>query len=156
MEPGDVTVDGKLQRFLRRGVRRELGAILDILELQVDVGLDPETWPDALARFDDARALLDLIGIVDEPDQPDLVIDLGRWPRLVLRALETEHDAEVRRLQDAAADGYSLPSRDIPALGILVEDIRQKVGARPRRRRTCMFLETQVARRRNRRARGDA
>jgi hypothetical protein len=36
------------------------------------------------------------------------------------------------RLQDRAAEGFELPSREIPALGALVAEVRKKVGAAPR------------------------
>lgn len=152
---GNVTIAGKLVRFLRSGVKRELGASVAILQIEVDTNIDPKTYYDALARFDAARTLLDAIGVSDEPEPQDVELDLGRWPRLVLKALESQHDAELIRLEDAHAGGFDLPTREVPALGCLVADIRKKVDAPPIRGRQQSFMERQLARRRVRRSRGD-
>jgi hypothetical protein len=103
-ESGDTTIAGKLVRFLRSGVKRELAASLDVLAFEVDKNIDPETYYGALAR----------------------------WPRLVLKALESQHDAELIRLEDAHAGGLDLPARDIQALGYLVASISEQVGTPPR------------------------
>jgi len=150
-----VTITGKLVRFLRSGVKRELGASVAVLQIELDTNIDRETYYGALARFDAARTLLDAIGVSDKPEPQDVELDLGRWPRLVLKALESQYDAELVRLEDAHAGGFDLPTRDVPALGCLVADIREKVGAPPRRERQQSFLERQLARRRTRRSRGD-
>jgi hypothetical protein len=150
-----VTITGKLVRFLRSGVKRELGASVAILAIEVDTNLDPETYYSALARFDAARTLLDAIGLSDDAEPKDVEVDLSRWPRLVLKALESEHDAELIRLESAQASGFDLPTRDVPALGCLVADIRKKVCAPPRHGRHQFVLERQLARRRTRRCRGD-
>ena len=83
-ERGEITIAGKLVRFLRSGVKREFAASLEVLAFEVDKNIDRETYYGALARFDAARTLLDAIGVSDEPEQPDVELDLGRWPRLVL------------------------------------------------------------------------
>jgi hypothetical protein len=108
-----------------------------------------------VAQFTDACALFDFIGLIDDPEQADVALDLGRWPLLVLRSFECERDREVRRLQDAVYEGFELPLRDIPALGTLVADIRAKVGAPPRHKRHQLFLDRQLMQRRLRRRRGD-
>lgn len=151
---GNVTIAGKLVRFLRSGVKREFSASVAILQIQLDTNIDPETYCDALALFDAARTLLDAIGVSDEPEPQDVELDLGRWPQLVLKALESQHEAELTRLEDARASGVDLPTRDVPALGCLVADVRKRVGAPPRRGRPQSFLEKQLARRRPRRTRG--
>jgi hypothetical protein len=155
VNPGNVTITANLVPYLRRGVKRELSATLAILATQVDIALDRTTYYNALARFDDARALFDAVGVTDEPEQVDLELDLSRWPRLLLRALESEYDLEVMRLQDRAAEGFDLSLRELPALGNLVADIRKKVGAAPRRRTKQSFLERQLARRGIRKGSGD-
>ncbi|MGO9322740.1 MAG: hypothetical protein ACLQBY_18315 [Solirubrobacteraceae bacterium] len=131
---GSVTIPGRLVRFLRSGVKQELGASLEILAIEVGKDIDPETYYGALARFDAARTLLDAIGVADEPEQLDVELDLARWPRLVLKALESQHDAELIRLEQGHAGEFDLPTRDIPALGCLVADIRKQVA--PLRTRT--------------------
>jgi hypothetical protein len=155
MGPLSVTIAGDLVLYLRRGVRQELAATLSILHIAV-TEVNPTLYDNTLSRFDHARALLDTVGFADELDQPNLDIDLTRWPQLVLRTLELEYIAEVTRLQDAASDGYHLPLRNVPALGGLVNDIRKKVGATPKRKGTRSFLERQLALRRIRRWRGDS
>jgi hypothetical protein len=129
---GNLTIAAKLVPYLRKGVKRELSATLAILAFQVDTALDPTSYYDALARFDDARALLEAVGVSDSAQQRELELDLYRWPRLVLEALESEYNVELMRLQDRAAEGFELPSREIPALGALVAEVRKKVGAAPR------------------------
>jgi hypothetical protein len=124
-----VTIGASLVPYLRRGVKRELSATLVLLAFQVDTTLEPTTYYNALARFDDARALFDAVGVSDDREQRDLELDLCRWPRLVLRVLESEHDVEMMRLQDRAAEGFELSIGELPALGSLVSDIRRKVGA---------------------------
>lgn len=129
MSPGSVTITASLVPYLRNGVKREFSATLASLAFQVDTALDPVTYYTALARFDDVRALFDAVGVTDEPRQHDLELDLGRWPLLLLRALESEYDVEVMRLQDHSAEGLDLALREVPALGSLVADIRKKVDA---------------------------
>ena len=53
--PCNVTMAGKLVRFLRSGFKREVGANVRILAIEVDTTIDRETYYGALARFDAAR-----------------------------------------------------------------------------------------------------
>jgi hypothetical protein len=162
-EGDSVTIAGKLVRFLRNGVKRELSASVAILATQVgdntldtsDISIDPEVYYCALARFDGARTLLDAIGLSDQPEPPDVELDLERWPRLVLKALETELDTHLIRLEDAHNDGIDLPRRDVPDLECLVVDIRAKIGASPSREHEQSSPQKQLARRPTRRSRGD-
>jgi hypothetical protein len=156
IEPGTVTVEGRLVRYLRRGVKEELLSILWDFQVQLENTLDVQAVLAILACFDAARSLFEWAGFVDESEPADLILDLARWPGLVLRVFETQYTREVWRLQDAAAGDYVLPTRDVPALGCLVAEICQKTGARPRSRRDDRsFLQKQLAKRRNRRRRGD-
>jgi hypothetical protein len=152
--PGTVTVEAKLVRYLREGAKQELTANTWDLQAQLETTIDPPTLRSVLACFDASRSLFEFVGFVDERDPPDLVVDLSRWPQLVLRVLESQHDAEVRRLQDAAAGNFILPLRDVPALGALVSAIREKTGAPPRLRRDQSVLR-RLARMRKRGRRGD-
>jgi hypothetical protein len=145
MTLGTMTVKGRLVRYLRKGVRGELGASIAILQVEVDTILDPGTYFRALKRFDEARGLLDAIGVVDDPDQADVDIDLELWPQLIVKALEAQHDIEVMRLEDAAADGYTLPMRDVPALRGLVDGIRQRLDLPPRSWHTPLVLNKRRA-----------
>src|ERR1700690_2033278 len=124
-------------------------------ETSADANLRPETYYGALARFDDARALLEVIGVSDQLEPQDVELDLTCWPRLALEALECQLDLELIRLEGAHADGIDLIPRDLRALGCLVADIRMKVGAPARPEREQARLERQLARRSPRRRRGD-
>ncbi len=141
MSPGTVGITANLVPYLRNGVKREYSATLASLTFQIDVALDLSAYRDALARFDDVRALFDAVGVSDEPHQRDLELDLGRWPLLLLRALESEYDVEVMRLQDHSAEGIDLSLGELPALGSLVADIRKKVDAPSTRRREQSLTE---------------
>jgi hypothetical protein len=147
---GTVRITPELVPYLRRGVMREMSATLAILTFQIDIKLDPSTYQDALARLDDARCLFDVVGVDDESTDAPLELDLDRYgSRLVLRALESEYDLEVMHLQDRAHEGFDLPLRQLPALGQLVTEIRERVGAPPKakRRRLASQLWRRVDRR---------
>jgi hypothetical protein len=130
-----VIVAGSLVRYLRREVKQEQAAVLTILQVEFDTVLDPEIYRSALDRFDEGRSLFDAIGLTDEDEPADLELDLARWPRLVLKTVESVYDAEVRRLQDAAAEDRDLPMGDVPALGHLLAEVRERSGLRARRTR---------------------
>jgi hypothetical protein len=127
--PSRVRIAGSLVRYLRNGVKRELSTTLEILTIQLDTTLDPGTYNNALARLYDAQALFEAVGMTEDSELADLVLDLGRWARLALRLLELEYDVELTRLQNATADGVEPPLRDVPALRRLVADIRETLGA---------------------------
>jgi hypothetical protein len=154
---GHVTVARRVVRFLRSGAKRELDASMEIIaaEIAADANLRPEAYYGGLARFDDARALLEVIGVSDQLEPQDVELDLARWPRLVLEALECQLDLELIRLEGAHADGIDLIPRDLRALGCLVADIRGKVGAPAKPEREQGRLERQLALRTPRRRRGD-
>jgi hypothetical protein len=152
-----VSIEGKLIRFLRSGVKLELGTSAAIIEAQTAAGthLKPNTYHRALARFDAARTLLDEIGITDQLDPQDIKLDLAPWPRLVLKALESQLDQELIRLEGAHADRIDLPPRDLQALEHLVDDIRKKTGTPARHKPSQSRLKRQPARRPPKRNRGD-
>jgi hypothetical protein len=154
MTPSDVTIAGSLVRYLRAGVKLQLSAATEILRVELETTApDLSTYGAALARFDEGRALLDLIGFTDQDAPADIEVDLYRWPQLVLRSLETEYEGEVTRLQDAVAHGIELPARDMPALESLLAEIRKKTGGAVRGQQ--LPLERQPESRRRRRSRGD-
>jgi hypothetical protein len=134
-QASSVTVTGPLVRYLRRAVKEELAAIVTVLQIELDNDLDPETYRGALAGFAEASSLLDAIGLTDEGKLADIELDLARWPRVLLKTLQSVYDAEVQRLQDSAAEGRELPLRDVPALGGLLAEVRKKSGLGPRARR---------------------
>jgi hypothetical protein len=131
----NVTIAGQLVRYLRRGVKRELAASLVALAIEVERNVDPKSYYDALRRFEAANSLLDAIGLSDEPHPPSVELDLGRWPRLILKALEHAHDSEMVRIHDAQAAGINVPAPDTAALSELIAEIRSKVGLATRRKK---------------------
>jgi hypothetical protein len=153
VNPGQARVPGEMVRYVRKGVKREFGASLVVLGIEVETTVDLETCEAALDRFEAVRTLLWEIGLADDPQQPDFEFDLlGRWGMLVLKSLESVHAAELMRLQDAATDGIDLPQRDIEALGSLIADLRSKIDPASRSTRWSRFAwrtrETREARRR--------
>jgi hypothetical protein len=158
LSEGDlVPIEGKLVQFLRDGAMEELGASAAIIRAQAAAGAHRkyETYYGALARFDDARTLIDEIGVSDELEPQDVELDLACWPRLVLKALKSQLDQELVRLEGAHAGGIDLPPRDLQALASLVDDIQRKVGAPATREPGQSRLERQLARRPPRRSQGD-
>jgi hypothetical protein len=151
----DLQVAGPLVRHVRSGAARELRDAVADMQEELDTTIDPARWKSTLGAFDEARALLDFLGVEDDPKQGAIVLDLGRWPRLILRLLEDEYDSEVRRLRDAQHEGHDLPSNHISELERLANEVRRRTGARKRRRRSGSFLEAQVEKRRNRGRRGN-
>jgi len=158
LSEGDlVPIEGKLVRFLRSGAMEELGASAAIIVVETAAGAHrkPKTYYRALVRFDDARTLIDEIGVSDQLEPRDVEIDLGRWGELVVKALKSQLELELIRLEGAHADGIDLPPRDLQALASLVDDIGTKVCAPARHERDQSRLERQLARRPPRRNRGD-
>ncbi len=153
VNPGNVTVAASLVKYLRRGVKRQLGVKLLILAVQVNTVFDRDTYYEALADLYDAQALFETVGVTDEPERlEDLELDLGRWPQLIPSILESQYELERARLRHAAAEGFDLPPGDIPALERLVMDVRKKVGAPSQARgRRSAFFGKRLSRRRTRR-----
>lgn len=153
----EVTIAAPFVPRFRNGLKRELGAIVDILRVELDVELTPERWKTALASFTDGCELLEVVGLTDDPPQPDLALDVRRWPQLVLKVLEAEYHDGLRRIRDAEADGFDpkMIARHVPAFGALVKEVQQRTGIKPKRGRQMSFLEAQLAERRKGRRRGD-
>lgn len=130
---GNVMIAASLVRYLRKGVKRELIEASESLAIQyathLHTDLDSGRYYETLSRFQAAQELLDAVGVAADPHPTDLVLDLSRWPRLVLKALKLEYDANIVGLESAAADGVELPTRDLLVLEDLLAEIRKKVGA---------------------------
>jgi hypothetical protein len=158
LSEGDLApIEGKLVRFLREGTMEELDASAAIIRAQAAAGAHRkyETYYGALARFDDARTLIDEIGVSDQLEPQDVEIDLGRWGELVFKALKSQLDLGPIRLERAHTGRIDLPPRDLQALTSLVDDIGTKVGAPARHERDQSRLERQLARRPLSRSQGD-
>ena len=91
-EDGVVRIAGKLIRFLRSGVKLELGANAEIIAAQATPDTHLKTYYRALARFDAARALLKEIGVSDQREPQDV-------------------EARSRALADATAEGAGVSTR---------------------------------------------
>jgi hypothetical protein len=139
MRGDNQTIPGDLVRYLRRGVKEQQIATLEILKIQHENTLDRETYGKALARFDEGRRLLDTIGLADESQPQGIQLDLPRYPRVTLRALQEEHRLELLRLETAYREGFAPPTNNVLVLSALLEEIRAKVGTAPRRSRTPVF-----------------
>jgi hypothetical protein len=135
---GDVRIAASLVRYLRKGVKRELIEASESLAIQyathLHTELDADRYYKAIARFQAAQELFDAVGVNAAPKPTALVLDLSRWPRLVLKALLLEYDANIVALESVAADGIELQTRDLPALEDLLAEIRKKVRGRRQRR----------------------
>lgn len=143
---GVIAIPANVVKYVRRGARDEVGHNLSVLEIVIHADtIDPKTYGAVAARLDAARSLFEEVGISDDPKQADIELDLRRWPRLLLRVLEDQHDAEVHRLQDAAAEGFKLPLRDVPALRALADEVRKRTGAPPSAGRTQSLIERSLA-----------
>jgi hypothetical protein len=129
---GEVTIPGQLVRYLRRGVKRELLASLVSLAVEVETNVDPKTYTDALTRFEAAQALLQAVGLTDEPHPCSVQLDLARWPRLILTALEHSYNSELSRVHGAEAAGTKMPRSDLTPLSELIAEIRIHRGIAPR------------------------
>ncbi len=123
-----VAIPGPLVPYVRAGVKREIDSRLATLQGEIETEFDPETYSAALARLYSATALLDEIGLENRSDQADVEVDLKRWARLLLKALEAQYRVAVLRgLQDVAAEDIHLPpQRYVVELGALVSLVRQE------------------------------
>jgi hypothetical protein len=126
-DPDCIRISAILAPYLRDGIRREISAILEDLVFQVDTILEPNRYRAAFGQLDEARELFETIGLTDELPRQDILLDLSRWGRLTHRVLQRQHEVEVRRLQDYAAEGFRLSPGAVPELGQLVDDICKSV-----------------------------
>jgi hypothetical protein len=139
------TIEARLVRYLHRGVHGAVKAdnwdIADQLETAVDpeITIHPPMLLPTFARFTESRSLFEFVGLVDEPEQADLLVDLSRWPIL----LESQRDREVRSLQDLAVDSHMAPLDDPPAFDALISSLREKTGA-PEKARGDQDSESQA------------
>jgi hypothetical protein len=143
-----LDVAGHLVKYVRSGAAGVLRDAIADLGAELDTTIDPSAWKRTLATFDEARALLNYLGVEDVPDEKSVVLDLRRWRRLVRRILQDEYDSEVRRLRDARAGGYDPRSGDVLDLCRLLNEAHVRTGTRRRRRSNRSFLAAQVAERR--------
>jgi hypothetical protein len=115
--PTTIRMPAEVVPYLRRGVRQHLADALTTLSVEFgSEDDDPALVRRELARFDDARALLEAIGLADRVQTRADIEIVSRCPRLVWKVLRAQHRMEVERLEDAAAVGFALPSRGVPAL----------------------------------------
>ena len=153
-----IVIAGLLVRYLRAQVKNELSNTLEILLSQIDNGLTPQRWHNALKRFNEGYTLLEELGLTDDPIQDDIELNLQRSPRAILRSLETQYEDDLQRMRDAKADGFDPADigKDVPALAKLVREVQKQTGLNPRRKRQQSYLQAQLDTRRKGRRRGDA
>jgi hypothetical protein len=145
MNEDSITIPAELVRYLRQGLQSQLSARVDMLAVALEGRIDEPRYREALYGFDDARTLLDTVGVGEHDGQDDVELDLSESGELVLKALESQHRFEVARLEDAAAHGVQIPERGVPQLGRLVADVRRRVSVSEGARRSDSMLETRGA-----------
>lgn len=145
MDEDPITIPAVLVRYLRLGLQSQLSARVDMLAVVLEGRVDEPSYREALYGFDDARSLLDTIGVGEHEGQDDVELDLSESGELVLKALESQHRFEVMRLEDAAAHGVPIPEREVPALGRLLADVRKRVCVSEGARRSDSMLESRGA-----------
>jgi len=75
-----LRIKGSLVRYLRKGALRQMAAALEVLNVEVTQDEpDPDVYSRALARFDEARALFDVIGLTGSGGERDIELDVGPW-----------------------------------------------------------------------------
>ncbi|HEY3828246.1 MAG TPA: hypothetical protein VGL57_03510 [Solirubrobacteraceae bacterium] len=79
-----------------------------------------------LRAFDAVRALLNTIGWRVQPVEADVEIDLSLHPSVVLRALRSEQEALVDRLQEVA--GTPIPEDAHQAMQAHVKELREFIA----------------------------
>jgi hypothetical protein len=124
-----LTIKAELVRNLRTGLRSEIAGTLDVLRAHIEddrVPVDKSTYRAALADLDNARALLDTIGLDDDADGRDVELDSERWRGLVSRVMNSQYELETSRLADLAADGFPLRRK-----GHVVHALAEQVAQLP-------------------------
>ena len=90
--------------------------------------VDATIYRKALVRLDSARMLLDAIGLSDSGDVRDVEVDIERWHGLFLKALTTQYELQVSRLEDVASHGFpNLSKHDVHGLAELVAELRRTI-----------------------------
>lgn len=77
MDEGPITIPAELVGYLRLGLQRQLSARVDTLAVALEGRIDEPRYREALYGFDDARTLLDTIGVGEHDGQDDVELDLG-------------------------------------------------------------------------------
>ena len=91
-----ITIPARIVRYLREGLHTRLGmAAEDIGEANHGGGrLRPVLYAEPLERFDQARALLDLIGWKDELDEGPAIVELADHRPAFVAALQAQLETE--------------------------------------------------------------
>jgi hypothetical protein len=125
-----ISVPGIILPYVRSGLLAEIGSALDVLDLTLALDeVDVDKWKAGVAQFDDARELLDRIGVTVSSYDSNFLLELTpRLGRMLLDALRAVYDAEVQRLANAANDRVQLPLRAIPKLRSFIVDTERRLG----------------------------
>lgn len=100
-----ITIPARIVRYLREALHSQLGAAAeDIAQANHEGGrLRPVLYVEPLERFDRTRALLDLIGWKEEPDEGPAIVNLvGHRPALLV-ALQAQVETERNMTDDDPA-----------------------------------------------------
>lgn len=138
------TIEARLVRYVRKGVLHAVKAGAWDIDDGTGLPIDPPALRSVFVRSRESQSLFEFVGLVDDPEQADLVVDLSMWP-ILLEAIESQRDREVRRLQDMAVDSRMAPLEDLPALDALISSVREKTGA-PAKARGDQDSESQARR----------
>ena len=131
MSAHSITIGPDVVEYLRGRVRRQMSSTAASLSYQLGTVMHPDVYEDGFRRRAEARALFDAVRVT-EPDvvSGELRLDLDRYSRrLVLRALRSQRDQELRQWQDLAPQGQMPPPRKLAELARVVTALRQRLEA---------------------------
>lgn len=126
-----TTVPGGMVPYVRSGLVAEFGSALDMLDCQTALRrIDRRAWELAWARLVDAHALLEELGVDDEPGGVAVKLNVGPGSaRVLLDALRAIYEVEAGRLREAQAQRVHLASREVPVLRKFIIEAEQELAA---------------------------
>lgn len=97
-----ITIPARIVRLLRESLHSQLGmAAEDVAQANHEGGRErPELYAEPVERFDQTRALLDLMGWKDVKGEGPAIINFAVHRRTVLAALESQLQAERNAMED--------------------------------------------------------
>lgn len=124
-----IMLSSALVRHLRKGLLLEMACAAEHLSILTREGTLTHQWlyDCALWRIDATSAMLKKTGLFESVSQDASELRSNDYPYLVFKVLESRHQAEVTRAQDAQAEG-SLQRKEIDhALGELVVRLAEQM-----------------------------
>jgi hypothetical protein len=128
-----ITIPAHLVKYLRCGIINHLKWCIAVLDTRLSDDIDERALQLAFAELSDTWQLFDTAGATTISSTEDLVLPAKRWDLRIVRALEAQYASERTRIEDARAQGFPIPARDVPELHRFVVDLRRRLGlpARP-------------------------